>query len=208
MGNTRTVILQKNEEERLVFPVNPRDIVISQPQNTLRYVTVRGDTVHAARGSGLCQVTLETFLPGENSRFYQGVSPNRALTMLLRWKDEGEAVRLLISGTEMEELFLITGVSRTLSEGDEDVGVAITLKEYKFVTLAEPDILAADSPGGLYQRADGRQVPAVYVTRGGEDLWTVARLCLGDGSLWRQLAVKNAIADPHDLPAGMEVILT
>ncbi len=207
MSNTRTVVLQKNEEERLQFAVNPRDMVIAQPQNTLRYVTVRGDTVHAARGSGLCQVRLDTFLPGEQSRFYQGVSPNRALAMLQRWKEEGEPVRLLITGSELDELFLITELRRTLTEGDADVGVSITLKEYKYITLAEPDVVAAGSASGLYRRADGRTVASLYVTKGGEDLWTIARMYLGDGSLWRQLAGKNGIDDPHNLPAGKEIRL-
>ena len=56
-GNTRTVILQRGEEEQLVLAVNPRHMVISQPQNTLSYVTVRGETVHAARGSGLSRLS-------------------------------------------------------------------------------------------------------------------------------------------------------
>lgn len=207
-SNTRTVLLQRGEEERLQFAVNPRDMVLSQPQNTLRYVTIRGETVHAARGSGLTQVTLETFLPSEESRFYQGITPAQALAMLYRWKTEGSPVRLLISGSEIDGLFLITGLKRTLTEGDRDVGVAVTLKEYKYITLAEPDVVASQSAGGLYSRADERDVPAVYVTRGGEDLWTIARLCLGDGSRWRELAVKNGIWDPHGLPAGKELYLT
>ena len=95
-NNTRTVILQRGEE-RLQLAVNPRQMVISQPQNTLSYVTVRGETVHAARGSGLTQVTLRTFLPNEASRFYEGVSPAEALAMLYRWKCEGVPVRLMIS---------------------------------------------------------------------------------------------------------------
>ena len=206
-SNTRTVILQRGEEERLQFAVNPRDMVISQPQNTLSYVTIRGETVHAARGSGLTQVTLETFLPSEDSRFYQGVTPAEALAMLHRWKTEGSPVRLLISGSEIDELFLITGLKRTLTEGDRDVGVAITLKEYKYITLAEPDVVASQSAGGLYSRADERTIPAVDRTRGGEDLWTIARLCLGDGSRWRELAIINKIADPHNLPAGRELYL-
>ena len=206
-SNTRTVILQRGEEERLQFAVNPRDMVISQPQNTLSYVTIRGETVHAARGSGLTQVTLETFLPSEDSRFYQGVTPAEALAMLHRWKTEGSPVRLLISGSEIDELFLITGLKRTLTEGDRDVGVAITLKEYKYITLAEPDVVASQSAGGLYSRADERTIPAVYRTRGGEALGTIARLCLGDGSRWRELAIINKIADPHNLPAGRELYL-
>ncbi len=204
---TRRVILQRGEDERLEFAVNPRDLVISQPQNTLQYVTLRGETVHAARGAGLTQVTLETFLPSEDSRFYRDMPPNDALALLYRWKSEGGPVRLLITGTEMDELFLITGLKRTLTEGDRDVGVAVTLTEYRYITLAEPDVVDGDSPGGLYRRADERSTPEVYVTQGGEDLWTVARLQLGDGSRWREIALRNGISDPCGLPAGKELYL-
>ena len=98
-------------------------------------------------------------------------------------------------------------MEQTLTEGDQDVGIRITLKEYKYVTLAEPDVLGGDSVGGLYRRAEGRTTPAVYVTMGGEDLWTVARICLGDGDRWKELAARNSIADPHNLPAGKELYL-
>ena len=205
-NNTRTVILQRGEE-RLQLAVNPRQMVISQPQNTLSYVTVRGETVHAARGSGLTQVTLRTFLPNENSRFYGGVSPAEALAMLYRWKTEGAPVRLMISGAELGELFLICGLERTLMEGDRDVGVSISLKEYKYVTLAEADVLEGVGAGGLYRRAEGRRSVTLYVTVGGEDLWTIARQFLGDGSRWREIALRNGIDDPHDLPAGKELYL-
>ena len=205
--NTRTVILQRGESELLQLAVNPRQMVISQPQNTLSYVTVRGDTVHAARGGGLTQVTLATFLPSARSRFFQGVTPAEALAMLHRWKDNGTPIRLLISGSELGELFLICGLEQTLTEGDEDVGIRIVLKEYKYVTLAETDLLGGSSTGGLYRRADGRSAMVVYVTAGGEDLWTVARICLGDGSRWKEIAARNGIADPHNLPAGKELYL-
>lgn len=207
-SNTRTVILQRGEEESLQLAVNPKNMVISQPQNTLSYVTIRGETVHAARGGGLAQVTLSTFLPSESSRFYQGVTPAEALAMLLRWKEAGAPVRLLISGSELGERFLICGLEQTLTEGDLDVGIRISLKEYKYVTLAEADVLEQETAGGLYLRADERITPAVYVTVGGEDLWTIARLYLGDGGRWQELAVKNGISDPHDLPAGKEIYLT
>jgi hypothetical protein len=205
--NTRTVILQRGEEEQLQLAVNPKNMVISQPQNTMRYVTIRGDTVHVARGGGLTQVTLATFLPSTGSRFYQGVTPIQALAMLQRWMEAGEPIRLLISGSELGELFLVCGLEQTLTEGDTDVGIRIQLKEYKFVTLAEPDILEGENAGGLYLRADERVLPTVYVTVGGEDLWTIARLYLGDGSRWQELAVRNGIADPHNLPAGKELYL-
>ena len=107
----------------------------------------------------------------------------------------------------MGALFLICGLEQTLTEGDADVGIRIQLKEYKYVTLAEPDVLERENAGGLYLRADERVIPALYVTVGGEDLWTIARLYLGDGSRWQELAVRNGIADPHNLPAGKELYL-
>ena len=205
--NTRTVILQRGESESLQLAVNPRNMVISQPQNTLSYVTVQGDTVHAARGGGLTQVTLATFLPASNSRFFRGVTPAESLAMLKRWKKSGTPIRLLISGCELGELFLICGLEQTLTEGDHDVGIRIVLKEYKYVSMAEPDVLGSGSVGGLYRRAEDRTTPAVYVTTGGEDLWTVARICLGDGDRWKELAARNGITDPHKLPAGKELYL-
>lgn len=206
--NTRTVILQRGEEERLVLAVNPRQMVLSQPQNTLSYQTILGDTVHAARGSGLMQVTLETFFPHEGSRFYQGVEPQQAIATVQRWKEEGSPVRLLISDSEVDGLFLVCTLERTFTEGDRDLGVRIGLKEYKYVTLKGADRPTGDAAGGLYPRPDERVLPTVYVTVGGEDLWTLAQLYLGDGSRWKELAVRNGIYDPHDLPAGKELYLS
>ncbi|MBQ7492129.1 MAG: LysM peptidoglycan-binding domain-containing protein [Clostridia bacterium] len=207
---TRMMVLRRGDEDdsqRLVLPVNPKDVVISRPQNTLSYVTVRGETVHAARGSGLTQVSLETFLPAEGSPFYSGSSPLEGLAMLRQWEREGVPVRLLISGTDIDDLFLIVGLRQKLREGDEDLGIGIDLKEYKFVTMAETDVLGGETAGGLYQRADERSTPAVYVTGEGEDLWAVARRYLGDGSRWKELAEKNGISDPHGLSGGKEIYL-
>ncbi|MBR5390972.1 MAG: LysM peptidoglycan-binding domain-containing protein [Clostridia bacterium] len=207
---TRTMVLRRGDEDesqRLALPVNPRDVVISRPQNTLSYVTVRGETVHAARGSGLTQVSLETFLPGKHSPFYSGSDPEECLTLLRQWEREGVPVRLMISGTEIDDLFLIVSLRQKLREGDEDVGIGIDLKEYKFITLAEADILGGETAGGLYRREDERSMPAVYVTGENEDLWTVARRYLGDGNLWKRLAAKNGISDPHGLPPGKEIYL-
>lgn len=207
--NTRTVILQRGEEEQLVLAVNPRQMVLAQPHNTLCYQTIRGETVHASRGSGLMQVTLETFFPSEDSRFYQGTEPQQALAMVRRWKEEGSPVRLLISDCEVDGVFLVCALEQVFTEGDRDVGVRMVLKEYKYLTSAGAgDGTAALQTGGLWDRPDERPAPTVYVTAGGEDLWTVARLCLGDGSRWKELAVRNGIADPHGLPAGKELYLS
>lgn len=208
MGNTtRTVVLRRGEgdrEERLRLAVNPRDLVISQPQNTLKYVTVSGETVHTARGRGLTEVTLETFFPAEGSPFFQEMTPREGIALLRRWETGGSPVRLTISGTETDGLFLITRLRQTLSEGDEDVGVSIELREYRYLSAGEETLTGA---GGLALREEERDVPAVHVTAAGEDLWTIARRYYGDGSRWRDIALRNGICDPHELPGGKELWL-
>ena len=206
---TRTMVLQQSDEgeHRLELPVNPRTVVISRPQNLLRYQTIDGESIQAARGKGLTQVALETFLPGESSRFYRGTAPEEALALLRQWKENGTPVRLMISGTELDELFLLAELRQSLQEGDADVGIVILLKEYRFLSLGENGT-ALQGAGGLLVRADERETPAVYITGQGEDLWTISRRLLGDGSRWKELARRNGISDPHGLPKGKEIWLT
>lgn len=86
---TRTMVLQQSDEgeNRLELPVNPRTVVISRPQNLLRYQTIDGESIQAARGKGLTQVALETFLPGESSGF------TGALRRRRRWRCCGNGRR-------------------------------------------------------------------------------------------------------------------
>lgn len=206
---TRTVVLQQSDESsalRLELPVNPQSMVLSRPQNLVRYQTVAGETMQMARGSGLMQVTLETFLPGEHSPFYQGVTPEEGLSLLRQWMQAGTPVRLMISGVQLDELFLIAELRQVLQEGDADMGIVVVLKEYKYISLLWEDN-GLQSAGGLLERADERETPGVYVTLGGEDLWSIAHRLLGSGERWKTLARRNGISDPHDLPAGKEIYL-
>lgn len=207
--NTRTVTLKRGDGKngpRLQLPVNPRDIFITQGQNGVSYVTVDGETVHAPGGRGLTQVRMETFLPSERSPFYTGSPPGEGLALLREWQNDGAPVRLTVSGTEIDELFLLLTLRQRLREGDEDIWIGLELKEYRVVTLSGDDP-AETQTSGLYRRADERESAQTYVTLGGEDLWQIARRFLGDGSRWQELAEKNRIADPHDLPAGKEILL-
>ncbi len=207
--NTRTMVLRRGDDStgrQLRLAVNPRDITILRPQNSISYVTVDGETVNASGGRGLTQVRMETFLPSAKSPFYGGSDPKEGIALLREWQNEGAPVRLTISGTEIDELFLILSLKQTLKEGDEDTWIGLELREYRAVTLSG-DNPAETQVSGLYRRADERKKQASYLTCGGEDLWQIARRFLGDGALWRELAEKNNISDPHNLPAGREILL-
>ena len=145
--NTRTVLLwHNNGEERIYFTVNPARLTVTRPnENRVRSLAM-GGTVNIWGGRGLREVRLTTFLPSAYSPFFDGKEPESVLAMLKSWQDSGDPVRLIISGSDINDAFLIEDVSETLAEGDKDVGLTVTLREYKFKSALAA--LAGGSGGG------------------------------------------------------------
>lgn len=206
--NTRTVLIWfDNDRERLTFAVNPKSITVSRPRATREFTTIDGEVVHASRGRGLMTVALATFLPGPDSRFYRGVHPLSALAMLKRWQDSQRPVRLIISDTDINDAFLLTELRQTIAEGDQDIQISLSLREYKFVTLEGRQGALPASGSGLAPRADTRQVPKTHTVQKGETLWGIATKYFGDGTRWREIADKNGISEPRLLPIGRVLTL-
>ena len=160
--NTRTVLLwHNNGEERIYFTVNPARLTVTRPnENRVRSLAM-GGTVNIWGGRGLREVRLTTFLPSAYSPFFDGKEPESILAMLKSWQDSGDPVRLIISGSDINDAFLIEDVSETLAEGDRDVGLTVTLREYKFKSALAA--LAGGSGGSgsapVRKRTDERVTP-------------------------------------------------
>lgn len=201
--NTRTILLwHNNGEKRITFTVNPEEVVISRPNTNRVLPLAMGGTVNAWGGRGLRQVKLVTFLPGENSPFFGGVSAETILSELRRWQDSGEPIRLIISDSDINDAFLIEDVTEMLREGDRDVGLALTLREYKLksalAALAGEGSAVTANP----IREEERITPQTYTVKQGDTLWNIASRFYGDGTKWRTLAAKNGVNDPKKLRTG------
>lgn len=208
--NTRTVLLwHNNGEERIYFTVNPAEISVSRPNENRVFSLAMGGTVNVWCGRGLREVRLTTFLPWEGSPFYSGQSPETVLAMLKRWQDSGDPVRLILSGSDINDAFLIEDVTEALREGDRDVGVTLVLREYKFKSALAA--LAGDTAGsgsGVSPvREDERAVPDTYTVKKGDTLWDIACRFYGDGTKWGSIAAKNGVADPRKLQIGKVLVL-
>lgn len=203
--NTRTVLLwHNNGAERIYFAVNPSEISVSRPNRNRVASLAMGDTVNLWGGRGLREVTLTTFLPSLKSPFSNGNDPEAILSMLKRWQDSGDPVRLILSGSDINDAFLIEDVTEHLREGDRDVGISITLREYKFKSALAA---LADSRLAHAARPDERSLPQTYTVKDGDTLWSIACRFYGDGAYWQTLAAKNSIANPHTLQSGKVIVL-
>ena len=206
--NTRTVLLwHNNGEERIYFTVNPSRIAVSRPNTNRVRDLAMGGSVNIWGGRGLRSVKLETFLPAETSPFYTGQAPESALAMLKSWQDSGDPVRLIISGTDINDAFLIEDVTETLAEGDRDVGLALTLREYKFKSALAALAGEDGAASGTRKRTDERVIPQTYTVKKGDTLWDIACRFYGDGTKWGSIAAKNGVADPRKLQVGKVLTL-
>ena len=199
------MLWHNNGEERIYFTVNPARLTVTRPnENRVRSLAM-GGAVNIWGGRGLREVRLTTFLPDASSPFYTGQEPETVLAMLKSWQDSGDPVRLIISGSDINDAFLIEDVSETLAEGDRDVGLTLTLREYKFKSALAA--LAGKDGSGTVSRQDERTLPRTYTVKKGDTLWGIACRFYGDGTKWGTLAAKNGVSDPKKLQIGTVLTL-
>lgn len=206
--NTRTVLLwHNNGETQFTFAVNPADITVSRPNVNRTVSLAMGGQINLWGGRGLREVRLDTFLPRESSPFFQGRSPDAILSLLKSWQDSGDPIRLIISGTDINDAFLIEDASQSFREGDGDVWLSLRLREYKFQNVSRQQSGQTGQSGQSAQREDERITPKTYTVVKGDTLWDIAARFYGSGTKWGTLAEKNGITNPRRLQIGTVLYL-
>ena len=126
------------------------------------------------------------------------------MSLLKTWQDSGDPIRLIISGTDINDAFLIEDVSQSFREGDGDVWLSLQLREYKFQSVSRQQ---TGSSAQTAQREDERITPKTYTVVKGDTLWDIAARFYGSGTKWGVIAEKNGVTNPRLLQIGTVLYL-
>ncbi|WP_438445911.1 LysM peptidoglycan-binding domain-containing protein [Gorillibacterium sp. sgz5001074] len=206
-----------NGAEKLRLPVPPAEYKIFTGNNhsTVNIHELGEFLLMGKRKLKTMSISSYFPLPGDPIAQYTGYpSPEACVDQIAKWRDSGKPIRVLIVGDSLKinEAMAIECFEPRVQRGPQDVYFTLELREFRFSGRMEDGngatpamALLAAYTGGT--RPSGREPPATYVVREGEDLWTIARTVYGDGSRLTELKNRNDVQDEFALAAGTVLYL-
>ena len=201
-----------NNEERIRLPVIPASFEVSIPhQNTTVNITHLGE-INLIGKTGLVSMTIESFFPAQQYSFClcSGfLKPYEYVKQLLKWKDSGKPIRVIVTGTPINYAMAIENLTYSEVDGTGDVYFSLELKEYKFISTTG-QTTTMKSGTTLTTPTTTREVKSIsnsYVVKQGDTLWLIAKKLTGDGGNYKAIASKNNITNPDKIYVGQKLVI-
>ena len=155
-------------------------------------------------GNGLSKITLESFFPNRPYHFntYSPVpAPYEFVSKIGVARQNGTPVRLIITGTNINRLMLITDFSYGEQDCTGDVYYTIDLIEYRPVTI--PKIANNTNSNNSNSNSDrpsdsnsSTTTQKIHKVKKGDCLWDIAKKYYGKGSLYPKIREANTSKYP------------
>lgn len=207
---TRTIVITStaDESEKIELAVNPKNLSIQEDGNDKTVSLINQGTVLVAGKRGLIKTTISTFLPSDASPYYKGVLPETITGYIRKWKQESTPVRVIVTGTDINTLFLITSRTESYVEGQKDINITLSLSEYRELKVVTVESIKEQTGAAeLSDREDTKKKPETVVVHSGDTLWAFAVKFYNDGTQWTKIQAANNNVDPRKLQIGQELII-
>lgn len=202
----------------LHLPVNPSEVTIRREKQIETVNIINLGEVDFTTGEKLKEISFSSFFPAEYDpsycRYPDLPDPQEAMDLLTKWTQEKDPVRLIITGTAVNVLVLVTAHTSYFRGGEPgDVYYDLTLRtwrEVKVRTAAEAATVVVAGVSTQGSRPDTKPVPKVYIVKPGDSLWKIAKLQLGDGSKYKAIYDANKAVigpDPNLIKPGMKLVM-
>ena len=206
MGKTRTILLV-TDGGQYELAVNPSELTVSQESKDRTIDLLNVGDVNVPGNRGLIKVTLATFLPDTESPFFRGDAPESIVMAVKKAKNGKKAVRIIISGTDVNTLFTVSSKNETYTEGQADIYVSWAFVESRELNTQQvASWVRRYTQTGLCRRNTANSIPKTVTALEGDTLWNLARRFYNDGSRWKDIAAANGLTQDV-LSAGMRLVI-
>lgn len=201
--------INKDDKQVFMLPIPPKSFSIKKGTkiNTF-YVGNIGEIGVIGKGL-LADIEISSFFPNQKYHFQKGVfyEPQYYLDTLEKMRDERKPIRLTITETPVNSLFMIVNFEYGIQDGTKDVYFTLTLKEYRpinVVTVTSTSTTSVNKVTIDTVRPVTKVNPKTYKVVYGDTLWGLSKRFYGDGSKYMTLFNKNKdiLKNPNTLYVG------
>lgn len=206
MRKTRTVLLV-TDDGQFELSVNPPEISVTQDNKDKTIDLLNVGEINVPGMRGLIRVSLATFLPDSNSPFFTGTAPEQIVQAVKKAKNGQKAIRIIISGSDVNTQFNISSMNEIYKEGQGDIYISWSFVELRDLNTGQvASFVRRYTDTGLCTRSTKRKVPKVVTAQSGDTLWNLARRYYDDGTRWKDIAMANDMYEDA-LEPGMRLII-
>ena len=220
-----TEIWFKTKDKAIRLPVIPSEFerVIDAGYDANAIIGL-GD-VAVLTSNGLAQLSLSSFFPNNEYSFneYSNVpKPYDMVRYFKEWKNKGTVVRVIFTGTDINQEMYITNFAYGEKDGTGDVYYNMDLLEYRPIivpTITENNSnntqntnRPTDTNNNNSNKNNTNNTQKTHKVKKGDCLWDIAQKYYGKGSLYPKIKEANkskypSLAKNNVIYVGMELII-
>lgn len=135
------------------------------------------------------------------------IDPQYYLDYLNAWAADGDTVRMVITGTEINVLVYIEDVTQSESDGTGDRYVSVSVREYCDLEAKETASSAGTQNSGRTTETTSTRRTQAYTIVSGDTLSMICRRYYGKSTAkyYNALAKYNGIKNPHLIYPGVTI---
>ena len=194
----------KTKDKAIRLPVMPSEFerVIDANYETNNIIGL-GDVATFA-GNGLAQLNLSSFFPNHEYSFnaYSNVPKPYDLAHIFKeWKNKGVVVRVILTGTDINQEMYITNYSYGEKDGTGDVYYSMELLEYRPIIIPVINENNSSNTQNTSRPTDNNpnnnsnnantSTQKTHKVKKGDCLWDIAQKYYGKGSLYPKIKEAN-----------------